>query len=64
MIDLVQSMGTPVEHRVIMLERELNFAHKEIEHLNKVTKMHRQVLKQLDKGLREKFKKIEEKINV
>ena len=63
MINMVESIQTSVDHRVFVLERELNFAHKEIEHLNKVTKMHRQVLKQLDKGLREKFKKIEEKIN-
>jgi len=63
MIDLVQSMRTPVEHRVIMLERELNFAHREIEQLNKVAKMHRQLLKVMENGLREKFKKIEEKIN-
>ena len=63
MINMVESIQTSVDHRVFVLERELNFAHKEIEHLNKVTKMHRQLLKHLDKGLREKFKKIEEKIN-
>lgn len=64
MINMKESISSSLEHRTFILERELNFAHKEIEHLNKVTKMHRQVLKQLDKGLREKFKKIEEKINV
>ena len=63
MINMVESIQTSVDHRVFVLERELNFAHKEIEHLNKVTKMHRQLLKVMENGLREKFKKIEEKIN-
>ena len=63
MIDMVQSMKTSVEHRVFTLERELNFAHREIEQLNKVTRMHRDLIKFMERGLREKFKKLEEKVN-
>tara|TARA_R100001530_G_scaffold3466_1_gene5114 strand:- start:319 stop:513 length:195 start_codon:yes stop_codon:yes gene_type:complete len=63
MIDMVQSMKTSVEHRVFALERELNFAHREIEQLNKVTRMHRDLIKFMERGLREKFKKLEEKAN-
>jgi uncharacterized coiled-coil protein SlyX len=64
MIDMVQSMKTSVEHRVFVLERELNFAHREIEHLNKVARMHRDFLKiqaKYDSSLKERIKKLEEK---
>jgi len=64
MINMKESISSSLEHRAFILERELNFAHREIEQLNKVTRMHRDLIKFMEKGLREKFKKIEEKINV
>lgn len=51
MIDMVQSIQTPVDRRAFVLERELNFAHREIETLNKVTRMHRVLLNKLMKDM-------------
>jgi len=51
MIDMKQSTESSLEHRAFILERELNYAHREIEQLNKITRMHRVLLNKLTKDM-------------